>query len=48
MEQLASLGSMRQVQRVGIEATGIGQVCQVADTMEQIRRLARDQHDRQQ
>jgi hypothetical protein len=46
LEQLASLGSVGQVQRVGIEATGIGGVRQVADTVQQVWRLTGNQHDR--
>jgi hypothetical protein len=45
MEQLASLGSMGEVLWVSIEAAGIGRVRQIADTMEQVRRLAGNQHD---
>ena len=37
---------MGKVQRVGIEAAGIGRVREVADTVKQIRRLPGDEHDR--
>ena len=37
---------MGQVQRVRIEAAGIGWVSEVADAIEQVRGLTRHQHDR--
>jgi hypothetical protein len=36
---------MGEVLWVSIEAAGIGRVRQIADTMEQVRRLAGNQHD---
>lgn len=45
LNQLTSLGSMGQVQRIGIKAAGIGRVRQVVEAIQQVGRLARDQHD---
>ena len=41
----ASLGSMGQVQQIGVETADIGRIGQLASTIEQVSRLARNQHD---